>query len=120
MFNDDKKIHSFLEGSEPFSDQYFEGRKKNYKYFSPDIKKELELGAKKLKGNKIPRHLISLENICYRHDAFIRREKERKGGTSGEYEGMNIGIEYKPKMVNISSSCSKEERSKGKGPLTEY
>lgn len=79
----------------------------------------MELGDEQLKGNKIPRHLISLENIFDGHDEFIRREWGRKAGTSEEFEGMNIGTKYKPKIVNIGSSCSNEERDKAKG-LRDY
>lgn len=80
----------------------------------------MELGAEKLKGNKIPRHLISLEKLFDRHDAYIIRDRAREGGTSGEFEGMNIGTESKPKMINIGSSFSSEERTREKILLSEY
>ena len=77
----------------------------------PLIEKNLELGVEQLKGNKIPRHLISLEKKFNRHDAYIRRERGKKGGTSRDSEGMGIGTKFKPKMINMGSSCSNEERN---------
>ena len=44
-----------------------------------------------LKGNKIPPHLISLENIFDRRDSYIKRERDKKGNTCGEYNGIKIG-----------------------------
>ena len=43
-----------------------------------------------------------------------------KVGTFEEFEGMNIGTKYKPKMVSIGSSFSNEERTRAKGLLFEY
>lgn len=59
----------------------------------------------------MPRHLISLERLFNRLDAYIRRERGRKGGTSDVYEGMNIGSKFKPKMISISSIFSTKERT---------
>ena len=44
-----------------------------------------------LKGNKIPPHLISLEIFFDKHDAYIKRERDKKGETCGEYDGTKIG-----------------------------
>lgn len=54
VFNSDKKIQAFLEGSDQFSDQYFKGSTSTCKEFSSNNKKEFQLGAEQSKGNKIP------------------------------------------------------------------
>lgn len=120
VFNNDKQIQAFMEGSNQFADQYFEGNPSACRKISLDSRKELKLGEEQLKGNKIPHHLISLEKLFERHDAFIRKESDRKGGTSGDFEAMNIGTEFKPKMINIGSCWTKEEREKAKLLLSEY
>lgn len=84
------------------------------------VARKLELGVEKLKGNKIPKNVISLEKFFYKHDAYIRRERGRKGGTSRDFEGMNIGTKVKPKMINIGSSCSSKEITKAKAFLFDY
>ena len=55
-----------------------------------------------------------------KHDAYIRRERGRKCGTYGNFEGMNIGTKFKPKMINIGSIYSNEEKIKAKRLLSEY
>ena len=80
----------------------------------------MELNVDQLKGNKTPRHLISLESLFNRHDAYIRRERGRKGGTLDEYEGINVGRKLKPKMINNGSSFSTKESAKAKALLSEY
>ena len=88
FFDEVKKIQYFLEGVEPFTDLYFEGSDSPYQEFSPNNSKDLELGVEQLKGNKMPRHLISLERLFNRHDAYIRRERGKKGGILDDYEGL--------------------------------
>ena len=73
-------------------------------------KKKREPDMIQLKGNKIPPHLISLENMFDRHDAYIKRERDKKGKTCGEYDGINIGTNISPKMINIGKYCIQEER----------
>lgn len=45
VFNNEKKIQCFLEGGKPFTDLYFEGSDSPCQEFSPNNKKDLELGA---------------------------------------------------------------------------
>lgn len=73
-----------------------------------------------LKGNKIPSHLISLERLFDRHDAYIKREREKKVKTCDEYDGINIGTEINPKMINIGKCCTSKERVEIKKLLIEF
>ena len=73
-------------------------------------KTKIELDMIQLKSNKIPPHLISLEFFVDRHDAYIKRERDKKGKTYGEYDGINIGTEVSPKVINIGKCCTPEER----------
>lgn len=73
MFNDDKNIQSFLEGSKPFDDQYFEGSENACKHFSPYTKKALDLGAKKSKVTR------SLDILFFSRNYMIGMMKLFKG-----------------------------------------
>ncbi|KAH9308976.1 hypothetical protein KI387_036887, partial [Taxus chinensis] len=58
-------------------------------------------GIIQLKGNKIPKGLVSLEEIFDKHDNFIK-EKEHEGITNYvDYEKIDFDTKDKPHLINI-------------------
>ena len=53
-----------------------------------------------------------MEKLFNKHDAYIQKERNKKGKTCGEFDGINIGTEDSPKMINIGKCCTPEERIK--------
>lgn len=86
---------------------YFKGLDAECKEFSPDRAKELIDGVMQLKGNKIPKGIVSLECLFDRHDAY----KKNKGDKSpevqdvGGYGRVNIGTKDEPKYINLGKCC---------------
>ncbi|XP_059071744.1 uncharacterized protein LOC131869725 [Cryptomeria japonica] len=79
-------------------------------------------GVIQLKGNKIPKGLVSLERLFDRHDAFKKGKDERIPVVqdAGGYERVNIGIEENPKYVNLGKCCTPAEKERFTSLLLEY
>lgn len=118
VFDDDKHIQQFIDGTWPFTNLCFEGNHNDDQLL--DDKERSESGVIQLKGNRIPSHLVSLEKNFNKHDAYIERERDKKGDTCGEYDGINIGTEDSPKMIIIEKCCTPEERIEIRKLLIEY
>lgn len=73
-----------------------------------------------LRGNIIPPYFVSLEKLFNRHDAYIKKNRAKKGPTTGEYEGVNIADTNHPKMINIGKCCSPKEKEAAKQLFLEY
>ncbi|KAH9327781.1 hypothetical protein KI387_007959, partial [Taxus chinensis] len=64
-----------------------------------DIKEEMDQdGCIKLKGNKIPKELVSLEDLFVKHDRFIKSEASQGTQQFVEYEKVNIGSNDEPNV----------------------
>lgn len=87
---------------------------------SPIDEEELKSSIIQLKENRIPSHFVSLEKLFDKHDAYIRRERDKKEKTCGEFDGINIGTKDSPKMINIGKCCTLEERTKIRELLIEF
>ncbi|KAH9290853.1 hypothetical protein KI387_034970, partial [Taxus chinensis] len=48
-------------------------------------------GICQLKGNKIPKGLVSLERLFNRHDRFVKKKKRDDPNSSPETKPVNIG-----------------------------
>ncbi|KAH9303794.1 hypothetical protein KI387_008198, partial [Taxus chinensis] len=73
VFNDDNQILEFLEQRDNFNNLFFEGSENPHRESVPKEEKEGiegidEEGVIKLKGNKIPKGLVSLEDLFDKHD----------------------------------------------------
>lgn len=92
------------------------------KEFSPNTPEELHDGMLQLKGNKIPKGLVSLEHLFDRKDGYVKqRDKEAPVvQSSGEYEQINIGTNEDPKFVNLGKCCSEEEKTRFISLLIEF
>lgn len=102
VFDDDKHISSFLEGTETFSNLSFDG---NHSLTSQQNMKEEDKESEilQLKGNTIPKGLVTLESLFDKND-------EKKPSSSPDTEKVNIGFENDPKIVLIKKCLSHKER----------
>lgn len=73
-----------------------------------------------LKGNKIPKGLISLEKLFDKHDRYVKEQQKTRTSFLGQYEKYNIGTEDNPTLVNSSNWCTDEEKEKFITLLHEY
>ncbi|KAH9295655.1 hypothetical protein KI387_039243, partial [Taxus chinensis] len=51
-----------------------------------------------LKGNKIPKGLVSLEGFFDKHDRFIQNKRQVEGASSSEVDLINLGSSDQPRM----------------------
>lgn len=88
VFENDRQIHNFLWCANIFTSLFYEGLEASCKEFSLDSPEELHDGVLQLKGNKIPKDLVSLERLFDRKDGYVKQgEKETPViQNSSEYE----------------------------------
>lgn len=88
----------------------------------PERAKELPDGIMQLKGNKIPRGLVSLEYMFDRNDAYKNNkdDKSREAQDSGGYEKVNIGTDNEPKYINLGKCCPRTKKKKFISLLVEF
>ncbi|KAH9310024.1 hypothetical protein KI387_037935, partial [Taxus chinensis] len=78
-----------------------------------DVKEETDQdGCIKLKGNKIPKGLVSLEDLFDKHDRYVNSKVSHGAQQSTEIEKTNIVSVDDPKMVNIGKCYTQEEKGK--------
>lgn len=108
VFDDDKHIISFLEGTGTFSNSSFDG---NHSLTSQQNIKEEDKESEilQLKGNTIPKGLVTLESLFDKNDQFVKND-EKKPSSSPDTEKVNIGFENDPKIVLIGKCLSHKER----------
>ncbi|KAH9319264.1 hypothetical protein KI387_021033, partial [Taxus chinensis] len=100
-----------------FEQFYFEGSD-NFPHESVSsneegVKEETDQdGCIKLKGNKIPKGLVSLEELLDKHDRYVKSKDSKGAQQSIEYDKINIGSSTDPEMVNIGKCFSQEEKRK--------
>ncbi|XP_059077939.1 uncharacterized protein LOC131876533 [Cryptomeria japonica] len=78
---------SVLDNSESW-----QGSETGCKEFSPDTLEEVHDGMLQLKGNKIPKGLVSLERLFDRKDGYVKKRDQETPvvQSSGEYKQINI------------------------------
>lgn len=72
VFENDKQIQNFLQCADIFTSLFYEESEVNCKEFSPDTQEEVHDGMLQLKGNKIPKGLVSLERLFDRKDGYVK------------------------------------------------
>ncbi|XP_059078205.1 uncharacterized protein LOC131043644 [Cryptomeria japonica] len=91
VFNDDQHVINFLQTADNFDDLYFDGSQ----YPSRDAIEsvDVETGEKflQLKGNKIPKGLVSLEKLFDKHDRYVKKQQKSAASTM-EYEQQYIDV----------------------------
>ncbi|KAH9288833.1 hypothetical protein KI387_032950, partial [Taxus chinensis] len=69
-------------------------------------------GCIKLKGNKILKGLVSLEELFDKQDKYVKFKASTGPQQSVEYEKINIRSSTDPQLVNIGKFCTPEEKKK--------
>ena len=97
-------MKDFIECVGNFANIFFEGSTKNGKLVGEELVESGEVT--KLKGNKIPKGLVSLEHFFERKDdSAISRENDLNKNLR-EHDKVNIGNEENPKWILIGLTCS--------------
>lgn len=75
-----------------------------------------------LKGNKIPKGLVSLECLFNMKDGYVKQKDKEPPviQSSGEYEQINISTNEDPKFVNLGKCCFEVEKRKFVDLLVEF
>lgn len=81
MFEDDKHIDKFLQNAAMFASSYFEGSENQCNEFCPDEKGSFREGVVQLKGNRIPKGLVTLESLFDHNDKSVRRTNSHNAYT---------------------------------------
>ncbi|KAH9308267.1 hypothetical protein KI387_036178, partial [Taxus chinensis] len=100
-----------------FDQLYFEGSdnlpRECVSSIEEGVKEEMDQdGCIKLKGNKIPKGMVSLEDLFDKHDRYMKSKVSQGASTITETEKVNIGSLDDPKMVNIGKFYTQEEKKK--------
>lgn len=108
VFQDDKQIDKFLLLVEVLSTTFFEGSSSTRDEFCPNG--VIDEGIFQLKGNHIPKGLVSLESQFDRYDALKSPSPPQGDINQSDYEKVNIGENEEPKCVNLGRCCTLEEK----------
>ncbi|KAH9327431.1 hypothetical protein KI387_007609, partial [Taxus chinensis] len=122
VFNNDNQLISFLEKVENFSELYFEESTSACRESVMDQDKESKGNDDicQLKGNKIPKGLVSLERLFNRHDRFVKNKRQDDPNSSPETEPVNLGSVEHPQFLNNGKCCTPEEKQKFVKLLKKY
>ncbi|KAH9287447.1 hypothetical protein KI387_031564, partial [Taxus chinensis] len=103
VFNDDNQILDFLEKRDNFNNLFFEGGENPHKEVvlkeeNEGIKWIDDEGVIKLKGNKIPKGLVSLEDLFDKNKRFIQEKEKQSSQCPAYFDKENIGTPEEPRM----------------------
>ncbi|KAH9311349.1 hypothetical protein KI387_026384, partial [Taxus chinensis] len=98
--------------SDNFQNLYFEGSYNGPRECTSEegIKGVDNEGVIKLKGKKISRCLVSLEDLFDKYDKFIQGKAKDQPKNSAKFDQVNIETHEKPRLFNIGKCCSPEEK----------
>ena len=82
--------------------------------FFPNDGGENADGIIQLKGNHIPKGLVSLETLFDRKDHHLKKNMKVREEQFGVCENINIGTEDNPKLINLENIIL---RLKGQGSV---
>lgn len=99
---------------------YFEGSDAECHEFYFDLGDEVGSKTVKLKGNHIPKGLMNLERLFNRRYCSTNKTLMPNKNSSNEYEKINIGNDDDPKLVNLGTCCSMEEKVRLENLLKEF
>jgi ribonuclease HI len=119
VFEDDLEIKKFLETVEEFSEMHINQDSVYEENLDGGnfLNKIAERNIVQLPSNHIPRGLVPLERIFDRNDVSLKGEISKDD--TGTIQ-CNIGTENEPKLVKLSRSLTKEQRSEYIGLLREF
>lgn len=93
-----------------FASSFFEGSENDCNEFCSNIGDNSRKEVVQLKGNWIPKGLVSLERLFDCNDRYVKEDVPQATDTSREYEKINLGDENNPKMVNLGRCCNPKEK----------
>lgn len=103
-----------------YKELFFEGSTTPFKESLAEDSEATGSGIIQLKGNLIPKGLVSLENIFDRHDQYIQDQRMSGVNTFVEHYQVNIGTKDKPQLVNLGKCCTPEEAEKFTALFKQY
>lgn len=95
-----------------YKELFFEGSSTHFKESLTEDSRATDFGIIQLRGNQIPKGLVSLENIFDRHDQYIQDQKSSSANTYAKHYQVNIGTEDKARFVNLGKCCTPKEAEK--------
>ena len=97
---------------------YFEGSDVECREFCLDSSDENEV--LQLKRNVIPKGLVKFE-ICFdRRDTFLAQDVTSKEDPNADYEKVNLGDKYNPKIINLGTCCDEGKKERFTKLLSKY
>ncbi len=118
IFDNDAQLRDFTECAGNFVDTFFEGSDNDGKLVGEELTKLGEVIQ--LKGNRIPKGLVSLEHLFGRKDDSAMKRENDPNKDLKEHDKINIGNEENPKWIPIGQTCSEREKDKLSKLLTKY
>lgn len=120
VFDDDDDIAKFIIMGDNYKELFFEGSTTPFKESLIEDSEATDSGIIQLKGNLIPKGLVSLENFFDWHDRYIQDQRMSSVNTSAEHYQVNIDTEDKPQLVNLGKCCTPEEAEKFTALFKQY
>jgi hypothetical protein len=119
VFEDDDELNRFLQVVDEFSDMHVDQQNLNVEESQkPKLKQRLgQHDIVQLPNNYIPRGLVPLEKIFDQNDVPYKPDKKEKDPVVHEH---NIGGESQPKLINLSSELTADQKSKYCSVLKEF
>ena len=119
MFENDDELSKFLQLVDEFSDIHIDQENLNMEE-SQQLKLKDKVADKdivQLPNNYIPWGLVPLENIFYHNDIpFNPAKKEQDPAVQDQ----NIGSQSHPKLINLSTELTADQRSKFYSLIKEF
>jgi hypothetical protein len=112
VFDDDKKIISFLHLEDTFKDSIIEEYQHD-RELNADVPGSINQSIEKNKPsqiNNIPKSVIRLEKLYDLQDKFKKVTNCKTNNSSMQFEVINLGSEKIPQTINLGKKCSPEER----------
>ena len=100
VFDDDEQIIHFLTNDEVFKESAIDDE---------EHQEDLQNGQV-TKGNFMPKGMRTLEGMFDMHNKFIKPGNIKTDSSYMQYEMINLGMEAKPKYVNLGKCYSHGER----------
>ncbi|KAH9319768.1 hypothetical protein KI387_021537, partial [Taxus chinensis] len=103
VFNEKNQSLAFLEQRDNFNNLFFEGSINPHREVvaedaSDEIERVDDEGMIRLKYNKIPKGLVSLENLFDKHDRFICEKEKLSSCCLFDFDKEKIGTSEDPRM----------------------
>ena len=120
VFEDDAELTRFLNVIDEFADLEIDEDNQNEQAAKEKTRFKSRIGAHEivqLSSNRIPKGLVPLERLFDSNDVAVKLEK--KEDESDSYP-LNLADESDPKLVNLASHLTEQQKSEYAGLLKEF